>query len=179
MIEPTASHPWLYRGLLLVLVGAAMFARLLPLGQGQGGWPGPEVILCLVFAWALRRPDYVPLPLVAAIFLADDMMFLRPPGLWTALVVLGLEFLRAREPLSRELPFVVEWGMVAVVTGTMVLANQVVLTVFVVNGISFGQAVMQLMVTLAAYPLVVLVSVFIFGVRKIQPGEEDAMRRQT
>jgi rod shape-determining protein MreD len=45
--------------------------------------------------------------------LLADLLFLRPPGLWAAIVVLGHEFLRNREQGLRDMPFFVEWGLVA------------------------------------------------------------------
>ena len=52
---------------------------------------------------------------------------MRPPGLWAAIVVLGVEFLRNREADSRDLPFLVEWGTVALLMLAMTLANGFVL----------------------------------------------------
>jgi hypothetical protein len=45
--------------------------------------------------------------------LVEDLVLLRPPGLWTALVVLATEFMRSRAALTRELNFVVEWLLVS------------------------------------------------------------------
>lgn len=178
MIDQLTLVRWFYWLLLISLAGASVFVRLLPVGSGSAGWPGPDLLLCLVFAWVHRRPDFVPVLLVAALFLVTDMLFLRPPGLWTALVILGLEFLRGREPLSRELPFLVEWGMVAAVMVAMLVANRLVLGLFVVEQASLGRSLMQMLVTLVAYPLVALVSVHILRVRRLQPGEGEGLRRR-
>ena len=48
-------------------------------------------------------------------FLLDDLLSYRPPGLWTALVLIATEVLRARESGTRDLPFWGEWAMVGAV----------------------------------------------------------------
>ena len=178
MIDRLTLNRWLYRLLLLALAAIVIFVRMLPMDVGIVRWPGPDLLLCLVFVWVMRRPDYVPALLAASIFLITDMLFQRPPGLWPALVVLGLEFLRAREPLSRDLPFAVEWGLVTGVMVAMLLTERLVLGLFMVGQVSFGLSVLRLVMTVAAYPVVVLVSTRILGVRKLQPGEADAMRQR-
>ncbi len=105
------------------------------------------------------------------------MLFMRPPGLWTALVVVGVEFLRAREATSRELPFPVEWAMVAAVLALMTLANRLILSTAMVEQAGFGLTVLQLIATVLAYPLIVLLSRVLFDIRKMTPGEIDTMGR--
>ncbi len=178
MIDRLTLHRWLYRLLLLALASVVVFIRMLPMDVGVVRWPGPDLLLCLVFAWVMRRPDYVPALLAAAIFLTTDMLFQRPPGLWPALVVLGLEFLRTRDPLSRDLPFAVEWGLVAGVMVAMLLAERLLLGLFMVTQVSFGLSVLRLVMTVAVYPAVVLVTTQVLGVRKLQPGATDAMRQR-
>lgn len=178
MIDRLTLHRWLYGALLLGLCSLVIFARLLPLEPGPARFPGPDVILAICAAWVMRRPDYVPILLVAGIFLMTDMLFQRPPGLHTAIVLLALEFLRAREPLSRDLPFAVEWAMVSAVLAMILLAERMVLGLFFVDQVSFGLSVLRLLMTIAIYPLVVALSAFVFGVRKITAAEAETLRRQ-
>ena len=49
----------------------------------------------------MRRPDFLPVLLIGAVVLLEDLILLRPPGLWTALVILATEFVRARAALTR------------------------------------------------------------------------------
>ena len=57
-----------------------MFFHLLPLETTPRRWAAPDLLVCLCFAWALRRPDYVPALAVAGVMLLADLMFQRPPG---------------------------------------------------------------------------------------------------
>lgn len=173
MAEPIVTRRWLYRGLFVLLALTFVFLRLLPLGSGFGALPGPDLLTALAFAWVLRRPDYVPVTMVAALVLLTDILFLHPLGLWAALVVVGLEFLRQREPFSRDLPFALEWLVVASVLIAMTLAETLVLFVFMVDGPAFGQVLIQLLLTITCYPVVVLVTARVLGLRKVAPGEVD------
>lgn len=171
MIDRVSLHRWLFRAGLLGFAALIFFVRLLPIDLGSGRFPGPELVLCLSFAWTLRRPDFVPTPMLALIFLIADMLFQRPPGLWPALVVLGHEFLRGREALTRDLPFAIEWGLVAVVMAAMVVANRMVLGFFLVPQPALGLELIQLLMSFAAYPAVVFLSSQVLGVRRLLPGE--------
>ena len=95
------SAHWMYRGLFLAIAVVLLFLRLLPLGQSAGAFPGPDLLLCLIMAWVVRRPDYLPLAMIVIVMLMEDLLLMRPPGLWTALVVLATEFLRSRVALTR------------------------------------------------------------------------------
>ena len=70
------------------------FCRFTP---GPGRLPGPDIILLIALSWIVMRPDYVPVLLLAVVFLLTDLLLMRPPGLWTALAVLAGEFLRNRQ----------------------------------------------------------------------------------
>ncbi len=175
MVDPLTMRRWTYRLLFAAIASVVVFVRILPLDLTAGHIPGPDIVLLFALSWVLRRPDYVPVALVAAVFLLTDMLFMRPPGLWSALAVMAVEFLRSRAHVSRELPFLVEWMMVTAVLSAMILANRLILTVFLVSQPGFGQDVMLLLATALAYPLVVLFSATVLGVRKMAPGEVDQL----
>ena len=63
--------------LFTALMAAIAFAHLLPLDPGPGRFPGPDVMLLLTIAWLLRRPEAVPLALVAVLFLLADFLLQR------------------------------------------------------------------------------------------------------
>jgi rod shape-determining protein MreD len=173
MAESATARRLLGCTIFLTLALAVAFIRLLPLGQGVGGVPGPDLLVALAFAWVLRRPGYVPVTVVAAVMLVADFLFMRPPGLWAAITVVGVEFLRNREPAFRDLPFLAEWGMVASLLLGMTLANALVQLVLMVDQPSLGLTLLQLIATIMAYPLVVAVTVFALGLRRAAPGAVD------
>ena len=177
MAEAVRTLRWRYWALFGGVAAASLFLRLLPLSELPGSVPGPDLLLCLVLAWVLRRPDYMPALLVAAVVLLEDLLVMRPPGLWAALVVIGCEFLRGRQSLMRELSFPAEWAIVAAVATTLMLIERTVLAVTLVPQPALGQVLLQLVVTLAAYPLVVLATHYLLRIRKPATGEVDALGR--
>lgn len=177
MAEPVVRRPVGYWGLFLALVALWLFLRLLPLSTLPAALPGPDLMLCLVFAWVLRRPSYMPAPLVAAVFLVEDLLLMRPPGLWAVLVVLGTEFLRGRQALLREFTFPAEWALVAGLGFALLVIERMALFLTMVPQPALGQALLQMIFTMLAYPLVVLASHFILKVRKPATGEVDSLGR--
>ena len=178
MGESLPASVWAHRGLYAGLALVLLFLRLLPLGSVAGTWPGPDLLVCLTFAWVLRRPDYTPVLLIAAVMLLDDLLLMRPPGLWTAIIVLATEFLRRRGALAREISFAVEWLMVAAVMAASLLAFRLALMLAMLPQVSLGQAMIQLIASILCYPLVVGASRLAFGVRKPATGEVDAYGRR-
>lgn len=176
MVDPRTLRMWGFRVGYLAIAVLASFFYLLPIEVGSGHWPGPDLILAFAFAWVMRRPDYVPVFLVAIVMLVADFIFLRPPGLWTALTVVALEFLRGREPTSRDMPFAIEWAMVAAVMLAMAILYRLCLAIFMVDQTSLGLAILGQISTLLSYPVVVGVSHYGLGISKISPAEADEMR---
>lgn len=177
MAEPVTSRPLGYWSLFVALAALWLFVRILPLSTLPASLPGPDLLLCLTFAWVLRRPAYMPALLVAAVFLIEDLVLMRPPGLWALLVVLGTEFLRQRQALLREVTFPTEWALVAGVALSMLVIERVVLFMLMVPQPGLGPALLQMIFTLLAYPLVVGISHVILKVRKPATGEVDALGR--
>jgi rod shape-determining protein MreD len=173
------SPIWAHR---LVFVGVAtllMFFALLPIhSAAAGGLPGPDLLLCMVFAWTMRRPEYLPVWLLAVILLIGDFVQMRPPGLWTALVILAAEVIRSRIALTRELSFPVEWLFVAALMLGVFLAYRLVFVLVFLPQPEFGYAVIQILWSIITYPFVVAVSRYGLDLRKPATGEVDAYGRR-
>lgn len=176
MSEPLLPRAWLMRALYAGLSVLIVFANLLPISTVPPSWAGPDLFLALTFAFAARRPDYVPILLVAGLALGMDLLLQRPPGLWAAITVLGVETLRNRAPSLRDLTFLSEWAAVSSTLVIMTLSYRLVLTVFAVDQAPLGLSLMQLVSTLLVYPLVALVVHSVLGVRKRAPGDLDSAR---
>lgn len=174
MVDPAPGNKWLYWAMFIGLFGLIIFVQLIPMQTMPRSWSPPDLLICLCYAWVLRRPEYMPVLLIAFVMLLSDMLLMRPPGLMAALFLLGAEFLRSRTDLMRGLPFVLEWALVAGVLTAVMAANRVALIVVVTPRPPLTLSLTQLLTTLLAYPLVVLFSRYIIGVRKIAPGEVDA-----
>ncbi len=170
MTDPRLRARILRWALFVALAGAVYFLRLLPTGSGSGGIPGPDWEILLAFAWVLRRPDCIPAVLFAAVVFLGDILFLRPPGLWSVIALIGLEFLRSRARFASGLPLLFEWALVGTVLLLMTLGNRIALTVFLLPRPEATLDILHLGMNLLAYPFVVGASGWLFGVRHELPG---------
>ena len=178
MVDGATRSIWLHRLLFIAIALLLLFLRLLPLGSMAGELPGPDVLLCIVFAWTMRRPDYLPALLITVVVLLEDMILMRPPGLWTALVVIASEFVRARVALTRELNFGVEWLLVAGMMVAMLLVYRLVFAVVLMPQPAFGFAMVQVLWSIMCYPAVVGLSRYLLDLHKPAMGEVDAYGRR-
>ena len=156
---------------------ALLMISILPLSPGAVGWPGPDWLLALTFAWVLRRPEQVPVLTLAAVMLAADVLLLRPLGLGAAVAVAATEAARRREQRWAERGFAAEWLRVAALMAMMMLAGRVLHVLFVIPATlaplpAFGQDVMRLIATIGAYPVVVALARAL-GLRRAAPAEMD------
>lgn len=168
---------WGMRFLFVLIAMVVLFFHLLPLNPAPSQWAGPDVLVAMVFAWAIRRPDYVPILLVAAVMLLADMVLQRPPGLWSVLVVCASEWLKSRERRQRETTFVLEWLTFAGTFIVITILYRAVMMILILAPGTLTLSLVQVVVTIAVYPVVVVVSYFLFGVRRSAPGDMDRLGR--
>jgi rod shape-determining protein MreD len=94
MADQRPARIWVMRSLYLAVSFLIIFLYLLPLATTPTRWAAPDLIIALTFAWAMRRPEYVPALCVGGIVLLADLLFQRPPGLLAVLVLIASETLR-------------------------------------------------------------------------------------
>jgi len=88
MAETPTAEVWTGRVIYAGVMAAIIFIQLLPLDTRPDVWAAPDLMLTVTLAWTARRPDFSPLILIAGMFLLADLLFQRPPGLWTGLVII-------------------------------------------------------------------------------------------
>lgn len=160
-----------YLGLSLVVI----FFHLLPLEISVSRWAGPDLLTALTFAWALRRPELVPSLSIVGVMLLADLLFQRPPGLWAAIVLIAAEFLKSRERNQKDVNFLVEWATVALLLFMMTVAYRAALIIVITDPGPLFLSTMQAAMTIVIYPLVVIFSRLVFGIRRAAPGEVDSL----
>lgn len=153
MSEHSETGNWVYVILYVGIAGIALFSHLLPLSTAPSSWAGPDVILCLTYVLVMRRPKTIPIGLIAGVFIILDLFLLRPPGLLTAYVVIGAEFLRSRARVNSELPFFVEWALVASVICAVLLGYRFTLFIVAIDLSTLGLSLQHLIGTVLLYPV--------------------------
>ena len=174
MTDAPATQVMTGRFVFVALVFVLFFTQLLPLDTRPSVWAPPNWLLAVTLAWITRRPDFVPVYFVVAVFFLADMLFQRPPGLWTALVVILTEILRARSSGLRDLPLLLEWGTVAVGIVAITLINRAVLMVVMTPQPPLGLTLIEMVMTIVFFPVVMAAAHFVFGVSRPALGQTDS-----
>lgn len=174
MADSPTTQIWMGRAVFVALSIVIIFVQLLPLQTMPRGIGFPDAMLGVVLTCAARRPDYVPALLIAAVFLLADLLFQRPPGLWTALVLILTEMLRARAPSLRSMPFPFEWATVAAGIVGIAVTYYAILTILMVPQAPFSLTLTQTVLTILFYPVVVGLSHAVFGVSRPAAGAVDS-----
>ncbi|WIY26410.1 rod shape-determining protein MreD [Parasedimentitalea psychrophila] len=175
MANTSPAHVWIMRAAFPALALLIMFFHLLPLDTVPRKWAPPDLLVASALAWSLRRPDYLPTVLLAVTLLLADLMFQRPPGLLALLVLLACEYLKPRALSHRDTGFAAEWLSVSLVLTAITVLNRMALALVGVQQAPFGLILIQMILTIAAYPLVVLVSQSILGVRRMSSTELETL----
>ena len=152
-----------------------MFFHLIPLETVPRRWTAPDLLVAFAFAWGLRRPEYAPALSIAAAMLMADLLFQRPPGLMALLVVLGSEYLKNRAAGLREASFAGEWLAVCLTLLAITVLNRLVLGLLAVEQAQLSLSLIQMVMTMLAYPPVVLITQSVMGVRKLAPSDAEAI----
>ena len=157
---------WVYRSLFGLVLAALLFVGLVPKPGLLEQIPRPDLAFCLASAWMLRRPDYAPVSLVILQALATEIIYHQPIGLWSALLFAALIFLRRQVDRIRHLPFWFEWLLVScTIAGTAMIYCGALVLLFVPLSVIQNTAV-HMLTTILAYPAAVLVTNWIFRLRK-------------
>ena len=172
--SPT-SEVWIARGIFVLLAALIIYIQLLPLQTQPSSFAMPDVLLGLTLVWVARRPDFVPVGIIAFVFVLSDFLFQRPPGLWTALILLLTEALRRRARSMRNLTFPLEWATVSAGIIALYAVYRFICAMTLIPEIPLVPYLVQMVGTILAYPVIALVSQFIFGVRRPALGAVDAL----
>lgn len=170
------SLAWL--GLWLLIAATFMFMRLLPLDMTAGSWPWPDLLLILTLGWVLRRPAHLPAVAIGLVYLVEDLLTMRPPGLWALAVLMGTEFLRRRHAVVREIALPLEWAMVAGVLAAMTFGYRLVLAIVMAPQEALDLSLIRFLGTVLLYPVAVLLLQYVLRVRKPATGELDELGRR-
>jgi len=175
MADVVGSRRWVGQLTYGLIAVTLIFVQLLPLNTMPPGWAPPDLLLAVTMVWVARRPDLVPVLLVAVVFLLTDLLFQRPPGLMTGLVLIATEMLRARAAGLRSAPFALEWATVSVMIIALTLGNRLILAAAMTPPAPLGLTMVQLLMTCLSYPLIAGLAHLIFGVTRPAPGEVNAL----
>lgn len=150
---------------LLFLLGLlAIYAEAAPLGLGATALPSPDILLCVVAYWAIRRPGSTPILGVFALGLVRDLLTDVPVGAGALSLVILTEVLKSQRLVLARSRFWLEWGAVALgALGTATLQWMLVVLTLAQPPylVPIGQ---QILYTAALYPVIVLLLRWVFRI---------------
>lgn len=175
MADTSPARTWVMRAVFPALALALIFFHLLPLDTVPRRMAPPDLLLAFAFAWCFRRPDFLPVPLLAATFLLADLALQRPPGLQALLALLGCEYIKSRALHLRDTSFAGEWMSAGGAITAVFLVQRLLLGLAGVPQAQLSLTVSALLLTILAYPLAVAASQSLLRVRRLTSAEAEAM----
>jgi len=161
----TPTQIWFGRAVFASLSLLVTLAAMLPIGLAAEASVMPDVFFCIAFAWVIRRPQTAPLGLIVSFALLADFLLMRPLGLWTFIILLMSEFVRAQRIPLREQLFIFEWIIFAVVFSFALFVNFMFLKFSFSPTPSFGLMLNYAVNTVLAYGVVVAFLHWVFRIR--------------
>ena len=164
-------NTWVYRISFVFLGLALIVLQLLPLQTIPQTWAGPDVMMCLVFAWSVRRPDYVPTLLIASVILLEDFLIQRPPGLHAALIVGASFWLKSKANTADDQTMAGEIVQITIAVLGVLLATRLILALALLPLPSLSVHFAQALSTIIFYPVMALTSALVLNVKPIKQSE--------
>ena len=143
------AHQVIYFCIGLLII----FFQILPLQTTPQTWSGPNILLVFFAANVSKRPEFTSSFLIASIFLIEDFFLMRPPGLMSALTVLGFYFLKRKFQNQEVNSFIFGWGSVAACLTIILLLYYFISVLLFIPSAGFKLTLMELLTTLALYPI--------------------------
>jgi rod shape-determining protein MreD len=137
----------------LAIVALVVLLQSLPLQSLPYPFAPADVPLSITFAWIMRRPDVMSPILITLAFLFADTILQRPPGLWALIVLCASIFLRMRTRGRKEVLFLYEWFIVALVIGVSFLVHYFALMFTFLPVPDAQQYVVQVLLSILIYPI--------------------------
>lgn len=147
----------LFRTLVMcTLALIAIYAEAAPLGLGPTAPPSPDLLLCVLVYWSIRRPGSTPLIAVFALGLVRDFLTDTPLGAGALSLVLLTEVFKMQRHHLQRSSFLVEWMALAAgaLAATALVWSLVILTL--AQPPYLISLLHQCLYTAMAYPLLVV-----------------------
>lgn len=146
----------LQMALLAVLGLLAIFLETLPVGVSAQSQPSPDLLLCVVAYWAIRRPASAPALLIFALALMRDLLTDVPVGAGVLSLLIVSEVLKLRRRRFARTNFAVEWIAVALAAVASAALHWMLVVLTFAQPPYLSDLLNQSIYTMMAYPLLAL-----------------------
>ncbi|MEO1491474.1 MAG: rod shape-determining protein MreD [Pseudomonadota bacterium] len=154
---------------MLILGVLALYIEMAPLGIGPGAHPSPDLVLCVVAYWAIRRPGSTPVLAVFVLGLMRDLISDVPVGAGALSLVLAAEVLkRWRRTLARS-GFLREWIVVFGAALATTAFQWLLVMITLAQPPFLDQLLNQCLYTAMAYPVVAMLFRWVLRISSRKP----------
>ena len=157
------SSFWIQRSTYLIFSFLLVVWLIVPQNPFKQTIPTPDFLFCLTLAIIFRRPNLLPIALIGLVFLGTDILFNRPIGLWTAIVLIITEFARTQFWRYNDANFITTWLFVSFLILLSTFSHMIVLNVFVISQSDFWHYLIWALLTILIYPMMFCLSFLIVG----------------
>lgn len=148
----------LLRTLLLILTALfAISTEAAPLGIGPNERPSPDLLLCVVIYWSLRRPGSTPMLLVFALGIVRDLLTDVPVGAGALSLVLVSEVFKGMRRRFARSSFALEWFAVFIAAALSALMQWFLVLVTLAHPPYLTDLWNQVLYTALLYPVLVVI----------------------
>jgi rod shape-determining protein MreD len=158
----------IYPSIFIFISLLFLFFRMLPLDLMARNWAAPDFLICFTLVWSMRKPEAIPAILIASIFLLQDFLFQRPPGLYAALALLACEWSKRQALRAEELPFPIEWLTATMAILALFVAYRLLLSLSITSLPPLRMSLFELIATIFSYPIVVIICRYALRLRPPQ-----------
>ena len=143
-------------GLLTLLGIVAIFLELTPLGLSATDRPSPDLLLCVIAYWSIRRPGSAPAVLIFALGLMRDLLTDVPVGAGVLSLLLVSEVLKLRRRAFARSGFALEWVAIAIAAIASTALHWILVVLMLAQPPYLLDLFNQSIYTMMAYPLLAL-----------------------
>lgn len=161
--------------LLAALGQIAIFVEAAPVGLAVDAWPSPDLLLCVVAYWALRRPGSTPLVLVFLLGLSRDLLTDAPLGAGTLTLIAVAETLKHYRLIFLQRSFMAEWLAVILAVAASLALQWLLLMVMLVEPAPLATLALMAFITACSYPPLAMVLRWLFRIRWRRPERTAAV----
>ena len=156
----------LLRTLVFATLGLlAIYIEAAPLGLGADALPSPDLLLCVVVYWSIRRPGSTPLALVFGLGLCRDLLTDAPLGAGTLALVLISQILVERRIWLSHQPAVMEWLVFSLAAIGNLAIQWGLLVITLGQPPYLSQIALVAAGTIVSYPVVALIFRWLLRIR--------------
>jgi len=171
MVNFQNIRPWIYYVKYLLICFFILSFQLLPMRIVHQEVLWPNLMYLVTVGWLIRKPSYLPVILILFAHIISDIVLLKPLGLWSAISLIGYEFLRWRSLSQGRLKLGQELVLVTSVLILLTFLQIGVELIFKIESPPIEMILLQLTFTLLIYPVVIFMLHSILRVRYFERSE--------